>query len=136
MQMKKILLKSKLERFIAIRVLILYLVAAAIILVFFRHLPLLLAGLTLGVFLSLLRLNSNAGTLASVLTAPEEGGAVRKSVTGFIINSLIVIVVLAASLKINQWLFGGVIAGIFFVPLVIIINGITEALGITHNNYE
>ncbi len=39
------------------------------------------------------------------------------------------------SARAGIWMFAGTAAGISLVPAVIIINGLTESAGITHNNF-
>ena len=130
------MLSSRLEKFIAKRVLIFFIVLAILVVVFFSHRFFILAGLTVGGVFSILRLNSLTAAFSRILLQNVDKGAVRIVVTRFVINSVIAIVLLAASLNFNQWFFGGVAAGIFLVPLVIIVNALTEASGITRNNFE
>lgn len=114
---------------------ILYLISVILLLIFFHGRPIIIAGLSLGGVLSIVRFSTNATSFIRLLSGTGEtlaGGRIK----WFIINSIVAFVVLAVSIKINLFFFGGVIAGIFFVPIVIIINSITEAIGITHNNFE
>ncbi|MCX7709411.1 MAG: hypothetical protein N2484_06125 [Clostridia bacterium] len=136
---KKNLLSTKFEKFLAKRVLIISIIVAILDIVFFYHRFIILAGLATGTVFSLLRLNSYMTTFSRLLSQASQAGekkAVSKSITRFLINSALVILVLGASLNFSQDFFIGTLEGIFMVPLAIMINGITEALGITHNNFE
>lgn len=113
---------------------ILYLIAVILLLIFFRGRPIIIAGISLGVVLSIVRFSTNATSFIRLLSGTGE--TLGRGIKWFVINSIVAFVVLAVSIKINLFFFGGVITGIFFVPIVIIINSITEAIGITHNNFE
>jgi fatty-acid desaturase len=58
------------------------------------------------------------------------------SVVLFAISQLILLPLLFIAYFINQWVFAGFVTGILLVPLVIMINSITEAFGITKNHFE
>lgn len=115
---------------------ILYLVTVILLLIFFYSHPIIIAGITLGGVLSIVRFSTNATSFIRLLSGTGETLAGGRGIKWFVINSIVAFLVLAVSIKINLFFFGGVIAGIFFVPIVIIINSITEAIGITHNNFE
>lgn len=54
----------------------------------------------------------------------------------FAFNQLLLIVLLVVAYSIDRWLFAGFVGGILLVPLTVMINSITEALGITKNHFE
>lgn len=136
LQDKKKLLTTKLEKFLAKRVLIISVILAILILVLFRHHVVMLAGLAVGAVFGLLRLNSYVTTFSKIFSKGNEANSAGRITARFIISSVLTILLLAASAKYELYFFFGVLSGIFSVPLVIIINGITEALGITNNNFE
>jgi hypothetical protein len=97
-----------------------------------------LGGLAVGGVFSVLKLGSFAAVLKDYAKRLNNSG---KSKSGYIaaryiINQIITITLLAVSLKINLWFFAGMTIGILLVPIVVFINGITESLKITHNNFE
>lgn len=132
----KNLFQSKIERFLAKRVLVLFLIIAAADILFLPEKWKVLAGLTIGGIYGLLRLNSHVVTFSRVISQNKDSITKSQSNVKYILNQIIIFSLLAASLKINQWLFAGVVAGMLLVMMVIMINGITESLGITHNNFE
>lgn len=134
------MLKSKLERFLAKRVLFIFLILSINCVVFINQRWFALAGLAIGGAFSILKLGSYVWIFSKIIS-PDTGNeplkhGVSKSVINFVINQIIAIVVLFVSLKINQWFFIGTVAGILLIPFVILINSFTEALRITHNNFE
>jgi hypothetical protein len=100
------------------------------------HKPMILAGLMLGTIFSILRFSSTSSTLSLLMIEEQRPAVVGKTIVKYILNQFSAIVLLAVSLKFSQWLFMGMVAGILMVPAVIFINGLTEGLGITHNNFE
>lgn len=130
------LFQSKIERFLAKRVLALYIIIAAADLMLLPEKWKVLAGLTIGGIYSLFRLNSHAGTLSRLISQNKDAITKSHSMLKYLITQGLVFLLLAASLKINQWLFAGVTTGILLVMMAVMINGITESLGITHNNFE
>lgn len=131
------LFNSKLERFIAKRALIICVVVSALNFIFFRSKVLLLAGIPTGLIFSLLRLNTYITAFSRLFSRERDASAASRSIIiRFIVNSILTIIVLVASLNYSQSFFAGVVEGILLIPLVITINGITEATGITHNNFE
>lgn len=130
------MLATKIERFFAKRALIICSFVAILELTFFREHTIMLAGLAAGTVFSLLRLNSYVSTFSKLFSADGETNAVGKVVAKFIVNSFLVIISLTVSVLYDRYFFFGILSGIFTVPLVIILNSITEALGITNNKFE
>jgi hypothetical protein len=134
------LLKSKLEKFLAKRVLFIFVVLTIYIMVCIRQKWFAFAGLAIGASLSILKLSSYVYIFSKIIS-PENANesfkhGASKSVINFVLNQIIVLIVLFVSLKFNQWFFIGIVAGILLIPLAIVINSFTEALRITHNNFE
>jgi hypothetical protein len=134
------LFKSKIELFIAKRALIFFIVLAISDIIFIAKRWLVLEGLALGGIFSILKFGSYVlvltKTISPVSGIGQQKHGVRNSVLIFIVNQIILLPLLFISLKINQWFFAGIVAGILLVPLVLFINCITEPLKITHNNFE
>lgn len=134
------MLKSKLEKFVAKRVLIFFIILAILNIVFNDERWYLLFGLMFGGIFSTFKFVTYAVVLKKALVIESENGKARlgtkNSLLTFIISQIILLPVLFLSLKFNQCFFTGIVIGILLVPLVIFINCITELLKITHNNFE
>lgn len=129
------MLGSPLEKFIAKRVLILAIIVYMISFAFIPHKLAILAGLITGTFFGILRFSTMARTFSDIIINSKTGAATI-SVIKYVINFILTIILICFSLIYSAWFFAGMITGILLVPFVIIINGITEGLGITHNNFE
>lgn len=134
------MLKSKLERFVAKRVLIVFILMAILDIVLMNQKWHVLVGMLLGGIFSLFKFSSYAFVFSKVIASAANNDrrnpAVKRSMLIFIINQLVLLPILYVSYKFNEWFFMGIVAGILLVPLVLIINSITEPLKITHNNFE
>lgn len=130
------LLRSKLEKFLVKRILIVFVILAMVDLVFLDHKWLILLGLILGGAFGILKFSSTSSVYARLFGIEEKRTIVRRSVLVYIINQLATIALLVVSATVNLYLFIGTIAGILLVPLVLFINALTEGFGITHNNFE
>lgn len=128
-------LKDKLADFILKRVLIIFAILVLLDIFFLNQRWYVLAGLLLGTSFGIVKLNSTLSMLKTVLPRGESSQAVRSGLRNYMIGSLSTIVVLIASVITNLWFFAGTVAGLLLVTLVILINSITEALHITHNNF-
>jgi hypothetical protein len=133
------LIKSRLERFIAKRVIIYILLLSIIDVIMLENKWFVLIGLIVGALLSVVKFSCNAWVLAGILGVDQ---AKRKKLSPgisavlFTFSQLILLPLLFLAYYINQWVFAGFVAGILLVPLVIMINSITEAFGITKNHFE
>lgn len=130
------LLKTKLEIFVAKKALVFYIVLSLLDVIFIRQRWIIFAGLTFGGIFSLIKFGATAAAFSRLLSKDRNCAAVNHISLKYAINQIFIIILLAASLKYNIWLFLGMILGILLVPFVIIVNGITEGLSITHNNFE
>jgi hypothetical protein len=134
------LLKTKLEKFIAKRSLIFFIILAILDIVLFKNRWYVLVGLVVGGVFSISKFGSYTLVFSRIIASESRNSQhnhpVRKSLIVFFINQLVLLPLLYFALKFNQWFFIGVVAGILLVPLVLFINSITETLKITHNNFE
>ena len=131
-------MKSKMAVFIAKRVLICYILLSIIDIVWMKQRWSILAGLSLGGILSIVKFGGNAWLIGRITSAgtPQTKNPAKSGMLFFLINQLILLPVLFIAYFINTWFFAGIVAGILLVPFVIMINCVTEASGITHNNFE
>jgi hypothetical protein len=134
------LLKSKLEQFIAKRVLIFFIVLAILDIVFINKRWFVLIGLMLGGVLSILKFGSYAmffeKLIVSVSSNHKKNHGAGSGIIVFVLNQLILIPVMFITMKINYLLFEGFVSGVLLVPFVLLVNCITEVIRITHNNFE
>lgn len=129
-------LKSGLERFVAKRAAVLFLLLAAAAAVFLGsgRWPA-LAGLLAGAFLGAGRFRSNEWIFAKILG--EKGGkAAAAGAALYAAGMLALFAALASAYFLNSWLFRGVLAGLFLNPAVIMLNSVTEAFGVTRNGFD
>lgn len=100
-----------------------------------RNRWLVLAGLLAGAFISVGRFSGNGWILKKVFQLTGDK-AVTGSIVIFTASQLVLMPVIVITYFLNVWIFYGLIAGFLNVPLVIMINSITEAFGITKNSFE
>jgi hypothetical protein len=134
------LLKSKLEKFLAKRVLIVFGILAIFSVAYISQRWFALIGLVIGTAFCTIKLGSYVWIFSKILIPKNEiervTPSIVKSIAGFIANQLILIILLLVSLKINLWVFIGIVVGVLTLPFVILINCLSEVLKITHNNFE
>jgi hypothetical protein len=133
------LLKSKLEQFIAKRVIVYFVVLSVIDILFIESKWFTLIGLLAGSVLTIVKFGSYSWVFGRILcvncdsSKKESPGSV---VLVFTLNQLLLIVLLCIAYSIDLWLFAGFVGGILLVPLTVMVNSITEAFGITKNHFE
>ncbi len=134
------MLKTKLERFIAKRVLICVILLTIIDLVLLEHKWFVLIGLIPGAIFSLAKFGSYAWVFGKILGVSSKAGldklAPGSSIAVFMLNQFILLPLLFIAYFLHQWIFIGFIAGILLVPFVVMINCMTEGIGITKNHFE
>lgn len=127
---------NKIEKFVLKRVAVLIGILSVLNFIFINQKWLVFLGLVTGGGFALLRFCSLAATLRVLLAKESKQIAVIKSIMNYLLNLLTLTALLVAALLFDRWFALGVVSGIFTVPLMILINNLTEGLGITHNNYE
>ena len=123
--------------FIAKRVLLCFGILSITDIIWFESRWYILVGLFSGGILSVAKFGSYTWAFERILS-PNTAGRINAggSITVFALNQLVLLPLLYLAYVLNHWLFAGFVAGILLVPLVIMINCITEATGITKNNFE
>lgn len=130
--------ESDLEKFVAKRVaacLELFCIVAIILLPGCRPI---LAGLLIGAVLSVLSFCANAWffrTISCRGIGDEKKQAFALGIFAFTSKGLILFLLLFAAYAINPRLFAGMTAGALLAPFAIILNIITESLGVTKNRF-
>lgn len=127
---------KKIERFIAIRLIIYLLVTAFLCIIFLKGEKNIVIGLILGTFLSAIKFFATANVYRKLLNQRTEKLdtilAVIKVFAGILGTATVLIVSILSSVT----MFAGTAAGVLGVPLIITLNSLTEGLGVTHNNFE
>lgn len=130
------MLENKLVVFILKRILTLYILLSIIDIIFMASRWLILTGLTIGAVFGALHLNSTAVLLERILPAGAPHAAARTSLVRYVVTMVAALAILVASIELNPWIFAGEAAGILLLPFAIMVNGLTEGLGITHNKWQ
>jgi hypothetical protein len=130
---------SSVEHFILKRLLICFILLSIIDMVAIEKRWPVLIGLAAGTAVSAVKFCSNAAVYASlfgVKTQGIRGGlAQRTARVIFLLNQIILLPLLLIAYYIGQWVFWGFVAGILTIPMLIMLNSITEAFGITRNHF-
>lgn len=130
------LLRSKLDRFILRRAAVFLLLLSAADLVFLgKNSWLAFTGLLAGTLLSIVRLVGNEWLFKEVFKF-NGGKAVAGSILVFTAIQLILLPIILLLYFLNTWILFGFVAGILAVPVIVMVNSITEAFGMTKNNFE
>lgn len=132
--------KSKIEQFVAKKAVICLILLSIIDVIAINYKWLVFVGLVLGTILSVAKFGSYAWVFERICN-PDQGDSSKKqasgsSITVFMLNQLILLPLLFLAYFINLRIFAGFVAGILIVPFVIMMNSITEVLGITKNHFE
>ena len=93
-----------------------------------------LAGLLAGALLGIGRLSGSQWILKKILGANGENPS--GSMAAYALNQFVLLPVIALAYFLSVRAFYGLIAGLLIIPLIIMVNSITEAFGITKNNFE
>jgi hypothetical protein len=130
------LLKSKLEKFIAKGVLVVFVILTVLDLMLIQKKWFVLIGLFIGGLFSLIKFSSTAFIFSNLIYKLDKKAIVLRSVITYIINQCIAIGLLFVAAKINLWLLAGMTAGILLVPLVIFLYCISRAFSKSNNIFE
>ncbi len=130
---------GKIEQFILKRSLICFILLSIIDMVVLESRWLALIGLVIGTALSAVRFCGNAAVLASLFNVEVQNTRNRLGQRSarliFLLNQIILLPFLLLAYFISQWVFWGFVAGILTIPLLIMLNSITEVFGITRNHF-
>jgi hypothetical protein len=134
------LLKSKLEKFIVLRASAIFVLLSVVGIALFDSRWSVLAGLAAGTVLSVFTFACNAWLFNRIIcqTLPGRNMKARSAILGanvFVFNKLILLIVLFWAYSFDRWLFVGAAAGALTVPAAVVVNTVTEALGITQNHF-
>lgn len=131
------ILKAKaLQCFIKTRIIIVYIVLIMISLVLFDNRWNIVIGLTCGSVFGILKYIGASRFISNILLQREENVSLARIFVKFLSLQAVTVLLMTVSLSISLWSFLGVVAGILLIPLIILINSLTEALGLSHNNFQ
>lgn len=130
-------MKAKaLQCFIKTRIIIVYIVLLIISLILFDNRWNIVIGLTCGVVFGILKYIGASRFISNILVQREEKLFLARILVKFLSLQVVNVLFMAVSISINLWVFLGVVAGILLIPLIILVNSLTEVLGISHNNFQ
>lgn len=126
---------SNIFRFFLKRAGIFYTAALIICLAFGDQRLKMSVALTLGVLLSLLRLAIFDAILGVLISKASKNQAIFISIVIYLLNLVIIGITIVFALQFGIGVFIAALAGILSTMIIVMINGITEAFGITKNHY-
>jgi hypothetical protein len=137
--MEKVLktdIMSGLLRFLSIRCILLNLIAVVLTFLFFdNHRYSIAIAFTMGVALSVLRFAAFERILRVTTEATTKTFAILISIVWYLLNLGIILVLFAKSIQISFTTLIAALLGTLSFLIVIMINTVTEALGITKNQF-
>lgn len=126
---------SNILKFFVKRVCIFYAIALIICLIFSEHRLIMIAALTIGVLVALLRFAVLESVLRYLLGGANKKRAVIISIVIYSLNLVIIGITVVFAMQFGIHAFVAALGGILSVLFVVMINAITEAFGITQNHY-
>lgn len=132
----KKLFKSKLDKFLVKReALFLILLIAADIAFLGENRWLVLLGLFAGALSFTGRLGVTEWILIKTFRMNGRNAAAER-IAAFTVSQLVWVPALVLAYLLSRWVLYGFVAGVLVVPVIIMMNSITEAFGITENDFE
>lgn len=122
-------------KFFVKRVCIFYAIALIICLIFSGHRLIMIAALTVGVLISLLRFAVLESVLRHLLSGANKKRAIAINIVIYLLNLVIIGITVVFAMQFGIHTFLAALGGILSSLFVIMLNAITEAFGITQNHY-
>lgn len=94
-----------------------------------------IAALTIGVLISLLRFAVLESVLRHLLSIANKKQAVFINLVIYLLNLVIIGITVVLAMQFGIYPFLAALAGILSILIIVMINAVTEAFGITKNNY-
>ena len=126
---------NKTEVFIVKRSIIIFLTSIMFSILIYNINKQIILGLTIGYFISLLRINA-ISFVANYVVDNAVNQKRKTSLMKYILIQIITIILLLFAVTISIEFFMAIFFGILLVPLTILINSLCELIGITRNNFE
>lgn len=127
--------KGSLEKFIVTRSLVVMLAFSIVAVIFFSGRWAFLAGLALGYGTVILKLYA-MGRMLDGLLVRRQSPAFLGGLVQYLLRFGLLFLIMVVSAVIDTWMLFGSLAGAIALPIVVMVNGMTEAMGLTHNNFE
>lgn len=124
------------QKFLIKRIIILYVILLICDFVFFDKKWIIALGLTFGTIFGIFKFINMSKFMSGILVQEEKKLCLRRILVKFLSVQLATVFLLAVSIILSKVCFFGIVAGILIIPVIILINGITEGFGITHNNFQ
>jgi len=115
---------------------VLYFLCSALALIFIGQKLLVIMGMTLGVILNTFIFFSNASHFRKLSAKVTAERFTLTYMVKYLFRQLGVVILLVVCLKLSIWLFFGVVAGILFITLSIIIVAVASAIGIDNSIFD
>jgi len=129
-------LKGKiLQGFLKIRLIIVYMILIIISIILFNNRWDIVIGLTCGTLVSVMKYIEISRFISKILKR-ERKRLYSKVFAKIMSLQIITALLMAVAIKFDLQFFWGFVSGVLLIPVIITINGITEALGISHNNFQ
>jgi len=96
-------------------------------------------GVTAGTAASFLRFEASAFYFREICRMENRGpGKKTKAAANLFVSfsMILLFLLLFIGYRLNQWFFAGLVAGVALVPLILMVNSITEATGMTKNHFS
>lgn len=127
--------KNALIKFLIKRVIIFFAALQIINLIFLEHKLFVAIGLICGTIFGILKFIYTSKFISKLIGVEESFTSIRVLIK-FVLAQMTTIVLIAIAIKFNMWFFAGTLTGILLIPAVIMVNSITEALQISHNEFQ
>lgn len=124
------------KSFIKTRIIIFYIVLIIAAIILFDNRWNIVIGLSCGTMFGILKNIRTSRFLSNLLSQGDEKLCLGGTLIKFLSLQIVTVIFMTVSICIDLWSFLGVVAGILLVPAIILVNSITEVLGISHNNFQ
>lgn len=125
-----------LQNFIKTRIIIIYIVFVITSFMLVDNKWNIVMGLTCGLIFGIIKYISFSRFISSILIQVEKKPRFRGMFVKFLSLQVVNALLMLVSIKVSLYFFLGVVAGILLIPLIIVANSLTEALGLSHNNFQ
>lgn len=126
---------SKIMKFFVIRLCFLYVVQFGVCLIINYQTIAMVIALTVGMLASMVKFSLLELIIKNLSVKEKNKNAIMVSIVLYILSLLVIGVNIVMSLRSGAFTFAAALIGTLSVIIVIIINAITEALGITKNHF-
>jgi hypothetical protein len=126
---------SNVLKFFVKRVCVFYALALLVCLIVGGQRLVMITSLTLGVFISLLRFAVLESVFRHLLGGASKNRAIFISLVIYLLNLVIIGITVVFAMQFGIYSFLAALAGTLSILIIVMINAVTEAFGITKNHY-